>query len=304
MGNQQKFGSRRNPFKKRKCVGVQNRHLAAENDSQTPVQPRPTLSGPSSASSSRKAKVQGNFGFYSDKSEVLDYNVIDLNLLFKELEEIAVCRNCHHSLGFRKTSLEGLATQLNIFCPNCSGINKTFNNCTKIEQVVSEKPEVFYDIDLRLVNGLRSIGKGYTASQIICGVLNLPPPPSKYSKYESVLHSATEVLCKSSMEKAVEEAVAKNDGVRDLCVAVDGSWQKRGHTSLNGVLTLTSVDTGKVLDISVMSKYCECPSRGRNIHIESCKANYLGSSGGMEVAGALELFRRSVALYNVRYFFT
>lgn len=92
-------------------------------------------------------------------------------------------------------------------------------------------------------------------------------------------------------------------GVRDLCVAVDGSWQKRGHTSLNGVLTLTSEETGKVLDISVMSKYCECPSRGRNIHIESCKTNYLGSSGGMEVAGALELFRRSVELYNVRYLF-
>lgn len=37
MGNKQKFGSRRNAFKKRKCVGVQNRPLAAENDSQTPV---------------------------------------------------------------------------------------------------------------------------------------------------------------------------------------------------------------------------------------------------------------------------
>lgn len=84
---------------------------------------------------------------------------------------------------------------------------------------------------------------------------------------------------------------------------MDGSWQKRGHTALNGVLTLTSVDTCKVLDISVMSKYCKCPSRGRNIHIEFCKANYLGSSGGMEVAGALELFRRSVELYNVRYLF-
>lgn len=76
---------------------------------------------------------------------------------------------------------------------------------------MSEKPEVFYDINLRLVNGLRSIGKGYAASQITCGALNLPPPPSKYSKYESVLHSATELLCKSSMEEAVEEAVAKND---------------------------------------------------------------------------------------------
>lgn len=110
MGNKQKFGSRRNAFKKRKCVGVQSRPLTAENDSQTPVQSRPTLSGPSSAASSRKTEVKGNCGHYSNKSEVLDYDVINVNLLFKELEEIAACRNFHHSLGFRKTSLEGLAT--------------------------------------------------------------------------------------------------------------------------------------------------------------------------------------------------
>ncbi|GFX15333.1 hypothetical protein TNCV_3302621 [Trichonephila clavipes] len=31
-----------------------------------------------------------------------------------------------------------------------------------------------------------------------------------------------------SMAEAVREAVDENDGKRDLAVAVDGSWQKRG----------------------------------------------------------------------------
>ncbi|GFW01833.1 hypothetical protein TNCV_60851 [Trichonephila clavipes] len=41
---------------------------------------------------------------------------------------------------------------------------------------------------------------------------------------------------------------------RDLAVAVDGSWQKRGFSSKNGLVTVTSVDTGKVIDVEVFSK--------------------------------------------------
>ncbi|GFY11394.1 uncharacterized protein TNCV_3182361 [Trichonephila clavipes] len=51
------------------------------------------------------------------------------------------------------------------------------------------------------------------------------------------------------MAEAVREAVDENDGKRDLAVAVDGSWQKRGFSS-NGLVT-TSVDTGKVIDVEV-----------------------------------------------------
>lgn len=56
------------------------------------------------------------------------------------------------------------------------------------------------------------------------------------------------------MRDAVEEAVVVNYGTCDIPVAIDGTWQKRGHTSLNGVVTATSFDTGKVIDVSVMSK--------------------------------------------------
>ncbi|GFU73539.1 hypothetical protein TNCV_989751 [Trichonephila clavipes] len=36
-----------------------------------------------------------------------------------------------------------------------------------------------------------------------------------------------------------------------FAVAVDGSWQKRGFSSKNGLVTVTSVDTGKVIDVEV-----------------------------------------------------
>lgn len=63
------------------------------------------------------------------------------------------------------------------------------------------------------------------------------------------------------MKDAVEEAISINDGNRDLAVALDGNWPKRGHTSLNGVVTATSFDTGKVIDVSIISKHCLCPNK-------------------------------------------
>lgn len=58
------------------------------------------------------------------------------------------------------------------------------------------------------------------------------------------------------MKKAAKEAVEENEGATDISIAFDGTWQKRGFKSLNGVFTITSVETGKVLDIEVLSKFC------------------------------------------------
>ncbi|GBM54170.1 hypothetical protein AVEN_64518-1 [Araneus ventricosus] len=71
------------------------------------------------------------------------------------------------------------------------------------------------------------------------------------------------------MLKDVEGAVSRNDNSRDITVALDGTWQKRGRTSINGVITATSLDTGY--------------------------------SGGMESESAIRMFQRSVSTRNVRY---
>ncbi|GFV11334.1 uncharacterized protein TNCV_3724231 [Trichonephila clavipes] len=79
------------------------------------------------------------------------------------------------------------------------------------------------------------------------------------------------------MAEAVREAVDENDGKRDLAVAVDGSWQKRGFSSKNGLVTVTSVDTGKVIGIEVF----------QNIVFVRTKPS---------------IFKiRSQSLYNIRY---
>ncbi|GBN33810.1 hypothetical protein AVEN_128335-1 [Araneus ventricosus] len=107
-----------------------------------------------------------------------------------------------------------------------------------------------YDINTRLVYGMRFIGKGKCADRTLCAVMDLPTPLPNLK--ELILPSA----CSKSMLKAVEGAVSRNDNSRDITVALDGTWQKRRHTSINGVITATSLGTDKVIDFEILCKYC------------------------------------------------
>ena len=78
------------------------------------------------------------------------------------------------------------------------------------------------------------------------------PSPSKFDKYNYALGSAVEDVAQKSMQVAVEEAVKENDGNRDLMIALEGTWQKGGHTSNNGIVTTTSVDTGIVIEVKIL----------------------------------------------------
>lgn len=88
-----------------------------------------------------------------------------------------------------------------------------------------------------------------------------------------------EDICFKSLDNAVKEAVSCNDECRDNAIAVDGTWQNRDHVSLFGVVTATSVDTGKVIDADIFSKYCICTNK--EAHSPNCSSNYQGPSGGM-----------------------
>ncbi|GFS99378.1 uncharacterized protein TNCV_1601831 [Trichonephila clavipes] len=138
----------------------------------------------------------------------------------------------------------GETVKFHLKCPSCK-YNYIFLNSKKCDS--SEN----YELNTRLVYAMRCIGKGAESARMFCGIMNLPPPPTKFSKYNHILLQATRETCEHSMAEAVREAVDENDGKRDLAVAVDGSWQKRGFSSKNGLVTVTSVDTGKVIDVKV-----------------------------------------------------
>ena len=93
--------------------------------------------------------------------------------------------------------------------------------------------------------------------------------------------------------------------ITNVPVSVDGTWQKRGFSSLNGVVTAISVDSGKILDTEIMSRKCkgcvmgDCkindPIRYEDWHAShDCGLNYKGSAPNMEKAGSVSIFQRSI----------
>ncbi|GFT18859.1 uncharacterized protein TNCV_1671971 [Trichonephila clavipes] len=109
-------------------------------------------------------------------------------------------------------------------------------------------------------------------------------------------------------EAADEVRKLKNTSdVAECGVPVDGAWQRRGHSSLNGCVAVLSIDTGKVVDLEVMSKWCRncntSKSSGKSKHVKKhqCSCNHQGSSGSMESVGAYRLFQRSRETRKLEY---
>ena len=119
----------------------------------------------------------------------------------------------------------------------------------------------------------------------------------------------------NSMLQAVHEIKGdnSNDLICNIAVSCDGTWRKRGYSSLNDVVSVINVETGKVIDYRVLTKKCaQCTSwesRRRteefdnfmSFHSEECLIDHKGSAGGMESKGKVECFVSSLDKYNLRY---
>jgi hypothetical protein len=103
---------------------------------------------------------------------------------------------------------------------------------------------------------------------------------------------------------ALSEDVVE-DGVADIVVSCDGTWQKRGFSSLFGAVFTIAHKTGKshrlcyeiqaLLRLSVLGKKYHCSnaySTWKEAH--KCDFNHSGSASSMEPHGALEMFHSSL----------
>ncbi|GFU71493.1 uncharacterized protein TNCV_1672891 [Trichonephila clavipes] len=105
------------------------------------------------------------------------------------------------------------------------------------------------------------------------------------------------------MQKAASELLVLHptkNKIVECGISVDGTWQRRGYSSMNGCVAALSVDTGKVVDIEIMSSYCptcrKISKMPRSIESETfaadhvCHSNFQGSALKM---GKLLVLRES-----------
>ena len=140
---------------------------------------------------------------------------------------------------------------------------------------------------------------------------------SSYNDINKKLNSAYADSAKESMENAAQEVWdivnpnADTNDIVDSDICIDGSWQKRGHHSLNGVVTGISRENKKVFNVQVFSRFCHSCSKWESQKgtpeyekwkvAHTCSKNHSGSAGSMESKGAINIFSKLIEKYNLRY---
>jgi hypothetical protein len=232
---------------------------------------------------------------------------MDISIFLAEFSEYLCCKKCGNDVEIFESQKLGLSSAFSINCASCDELS-SFKSCN----VVGEKntPE----INSRLIYAMRCIGNGWAGMNTFCSIMDLPKPVEKatYTKITREISSGVSQVADFSMEKAAENEICIT-GLSKITVSGDGSWKTRGHNSQIGMTTIIGAETGKVIDIEVMSSFCKGCSQWKNAksgpeydewqnkHKKTCMKNHTGSAGKMEADGMLKMFQRSEQKNGAQY---
>ena len=225
------------------------------------------------------------------------------------------CNNCNIFMDF---SILKQVVELVGTCPDCSWTHEFYSSPaipSKLSGLRGKKP---FSINTRTVVAFGEIWQGFESLEKFGTLMNMPGSLSKScNSINKKLDSAYTESAIESMQNAAQEVQninnpnAKENDIVDSDICIDGSWQKRGHNSLNGVVTGISRENKKVLDVQIFSKFCHSCSKWESQKgtpeyehwkmSHTCSKNHIGSAGSMESKGAINIFTNSLQKYNLRY---
>lgn len=266
------------------------------------------IEGETEYASTSAKKMKG--ASYDDIEIDVGHSNVIINFLtvFNFLSECLKCKKCDSDVTFSRTCERGLGFNLVIKC-QCND-----------QQRVSSSPLVnsAYEINRRLMFVMRILGLGLQSINTFCSLMELSSGFANGTYYAFItnLLSASKSTFESIQRKAIVEERQKNveagNEETHLTVSGDGSWKRRGFSSLFGVATLIGKYSHKVLDFIVKSSFCQSCSNWASkkgtdeydiwydSHEEQCSINHTGSAGKMEVDCMKEMFCRSESL-GVKY---
>lgn len=283
-----------------------NRHKTRSTKRKQSFNPKTTETDESSFSASRKKlKLTDEVNVPVDNS--VDNRIINFILVFQTLSQFVKCKTCNSDVKFAPIETRGLGFKIALSCEEC--VQKKINSCNFINHS--------YEVNRRFILTMRLLGLGAAGCAKFCGLMDMPQFLSQ-STYEMIVKHIGEsikAVFDNFMSYAVRQEIKKTAGPNKhhLTVSGDGTWKKRGFSSLYGVSSLIAYHTGKVIDIVIKSAYCKwCEmwekesvtaeyEEKKKEHQDKCSANHEGSSGKMEVDAMVEMFRRSTELHNVKY---
>ena len=327
MASQKKFGhmsrKRRSDLRVRLSKGLEKRTLKRSSLSS------PSQSSASSTSPATPAKpLNVSFDFtdlfttrpieeitdkFSNREQKLEqfpatapsYRLVDINNLVSFLCSILICSSCNGKVKMVDKPQGGLAMCLEVFCLQCGslGSHRNSKRHTFVDDSGSGggKSRPFESINVAAVLAGRLAGLGEEKMKRMAAVFGLKMP-SNWTFLQSVLHAAFKSRAQHSMARAVRlEKSLLSEPAEGAAASYDGSWQKRGHKSLTGFVSVLSLLSNMVLGVDVRHKYCPvCKRKSRDEGVcplgDHCQINHTGSSVSMESAGAvavtLDLYQR------------
>ena len=260
--------------------------------------------------------------FAKEQSLIDNENVfmlVDFKCLSQAIEEYTVCCNCHGKLCLEKEQKFGLAFKLAISCGNPECQNKSLFYSSKrcdAKDNQEKKQSGPFVVNQRAILSMCMLGRGFEGLNMFCGIMNMESPMKKktFTKLLSSLRKAANCVADNSMSTAASDVHEKEDevdGITNSTCVFDGTWQKRGFSSLVGAVSCISTVNYKVLDIEILSKFCrKCEeikrlrlTREKEEHLvldHNCTKNHEGSSPAMEVVGVRRIFGRSIEKNHIR----
>lgn len=238
------------------------------------------------------------------------YRMLNFIPVFSAISDYVKCKHCDSNVEFSESNIRGLGFKVEIKCSSCP--SKFINSCPITDNQA-------YEINKRLVFVMRILGIGASGIRKFCGLMDLPKPviQSTYDAIVKNIHCAAEAVCRNSILCAATEEkclTAKYNQVEEpagLTVSGDGTWQKRGFSSLYGITALIGHFSGKVLDVVIKSSFCKgCETMTEKINTaeyeewketHNCSVNHEGSASKMEMDGISEMFHRSEGLHETKY---
>ena len=244
------------------------------------------------------------------------YLLIDTRIFQEIIDLIGRCPECSSKVNFVHDveSKKGLSHLLNLSCLCCDWTKIFWTSCEveKPKDARESRGRSSFDINTRIIIAFREIGKGFTAIKTFCGFMNIPPPMTQKSFADIQDNNiiSYKQAAEDNMKNAAAELQDGTDEIINTAISTDGTWQRRGFSSLNGVVTVINNSTGKCIDYRVKTKNCHAcklwknktgPKAEKFRKNHKCLLNHTGASGMMESDGILDCFKSSVATRKLRY---
>ena len=172
-----------------------------------------------------------------DADKISGYRLVDTTILSCVIGELLcpICQQDKLTLKDCLSKKQELANLLLIRCSSC---------IYKKEFFTSERCGRGFDVNKRTAYTIRVLGHGHSGIEKFTHLMNMPKPMTKnnYNKIIKQMATVTKEIAEQTMSDAANDFLVEPEILSDVVVSCDGTWQKHGFQSLNGIFAVLSVE--------------------------------------------------------------